>query len=143
MEILAKCGTDNLLKIFDLDDDEIKTIINHQSNVKEIPSDGIELAISYKISGKVYWHILDKKFLSNLFGNRLIVFNHNYIPINGSIECIECTDLSLIVDKYSQKVSFEARIHNSEVVTSSYESDLESFFKMIGELISDSKNIKL
>lgn len=95
MEILAKCGTDNLLKIFDLDDNEIKTIINHQSKVKEISSDGIKLAVSYKISGKVYWYILDKKSLSKLFGNNSIVFSHNYMPINGSIECIECIDLSL------------------------------------------------
>lgn len=132
MEILARCRSDVAIKISYLDYNEIKAIIDSQSKLKEILSNSPKFTLSYKISGEVDRHILDKKFLSNLLGDNSIVFSESiYIPVNEDIECVECTDLSLIVDPHRQEVSFEFRIRNDHVVEDSYKSSLESFSKIL------------
>ena len=78
---------------------------------------------------------MDKKFLSNLFGDNSIVFSESYIPINEDIECVECEDTFLIVDPYRQEVSFEFCVRNDHVVEDSYKSSLESFSKILGRLM--------
>lgn len=131
MEILVQCGSDVVLKISNLDCNEIRTIIDSQSKLKEVLSDRPKFILSYKISGEADRYILDKKFLSNLFGDNSIVFSESYVPINESIECVECTDTFLIVDPYKREVSFEFRIRNDHVVEDSYKSSLESFSKIL------------
>lgn len=133
MEILAKCGAGIALSMFDLDYNEIRSIIDFQSKLKEILSDNPKFTLSYKISGKVCRYILDKKFLSNLFGDSSIMFiSEDCIPINKTIERIKFTDLSLIVDPYGLKVGFESSMPNAEVFEASYKSSLESFSKILG-----------
>ena len=132
MEILVQCRSDVALKISYLDYNEIMAIIESQSKLKEILSDSPKFILSYKISGEVDRHILDKRFLSNLFGDNSIVFSESYIPINEYIECVECIDTFLIVDPYRQEVSFEFRIRNDHVVEDSYKSSIESFSKILG-----------
>lgn len=132
MEILVQCRSDVALKISYLDYNEIMAIIESQSKLKEILSDSPKFILSYKISGEVDRYILDKRFLSNLFGDNSIVFSESYIPINEYIECVECIDTFLIVDPYRQEVSFEFRIRNDHVVEDSYKSSIESFSKILG-----------
>lgn len=132
MEILVQCRSDVAIKISNLDCNEIRDIIDFQSKLKEILSDGPKFTLSYEISGEVDRYVLDKKFLSNLLGDNSIVFSESYIPINESIECVECVDTFLIVDPYRQEVSFDFRIRNDHVVEDSYKSSLESFFKILG-----------
>lgn len=132
MEILVQCRSDVALKISYLDYNEIIAIIESQSKLKEILSDSPKFILSYKISGEVDRYILDKRFLSNLFGDNSIVFSESYIPINEYIECVECIDTFLIVDPYRQEVSFEFRIRNDHVVEDSYKSSIESFSKILG-----------
>lgn len=131
MEILVQCRSDVALKISYLDYNEIRAIIESQSKLKEILSDSPKFTLSYKISGEVDRYILDKKFLYNLFGDNSIVFSESYIPINESIECVECEDTFLIVDPYRQEVSFEFLVRNDHVVEDSYKSSLESFSKIL------------
>jgi hypothetical protein len=140
MEILVQCRSDVALKISYLDYNEIRAIIESQSKLKEILSDSPKFTLSYKISGEVDRYILDKKFLYNLFGDNSIVFSESYIPINESIECVECEDTFLIVvDPYRQEVSFEFRVRNDHVVEDSYKSSLESFSKILGRFCETKK----